>query len=1157
MSAFTPTRRGNPCGICSDTSGDCRETNQGGYLCHTHTDDSPQVPGFVFKGLSNGGVWGIWGIDTGNFSQIEREQWQQQQQLIQQQRASQEKKRRASAMPSDERDRNYKKLIAQLSLAPVDRADLNRRGLSNAEIKQHGYVSAEQWQRLDFELPHALPGVSLSGRSLNIGAAGYLCPIRNVDGEIVAYQSRRRADGEGGRYRWASSKTKKRPNGATAHLKSGELPLSVFCAESFTLGFAEGTGPKPHIASLRLGINVIGAAGGDWIGGLQQLKQTIETLKPESFILYPDAGAVDNRGVMLQYEKLNDALADLGHVLQVGWWGQSLKNDADIDELTAEQLASIRVIDWAEFEAMGKAPAFRGALGIVAKLDAQPKKKTAKELAETAAYFRSKNPGFYGLTCDRTVINQRYITLDLPASGSLLAVSSDVSTGKTETLKRVKQQFFERHPDGYFDEQGYRNGLLRQKVERNGGDHIRDLECSDAKWSQGAIDESHQLHYCLDSLNRRAPALQEAIANGRKVLINLDEADAIVKHLVGGGTLGIRQAEIWLMWCDLLKAVIAGGGYVVALEADLSQIAVDAIAEAAGNPSIVAIENTYRPHVGREVVNHIQLNKEGLPSDNLLSDRCESDVINAALRGKKVFLATDTQKLGEKVEVSAIKLGLKVLRVDRDTGDRAETQNFLASPNAELPQHQYDIVTITTTAESGLSIDGGYFDTVALFGCHLENRALKQLGARVRGAVPLHTYIRNRAIAVGEDPDSFTPEGVLKAHEKNKQDSAIAAGVALHFDTEVLMSAGAALTTPEAVNLHKWQATFAARKNLSGAFLRANTLHLFKATGHVITEHSSQGFTNQESDRLVKSKEAVIDRRAEVYTKAPLDKSVSWAVQKLSASGCTYLESVEAQKILDNDAWPGLPFNDLEFVKTEVVKKRKQRLKAHTFGWLCDHPKIAKIIDLKSWKSQLEQPFIIASAIRRESAKTKVLAQSALNEIAQLESYTESHPTVAKVAAWAKERAETLGRLFRLQIKPDHTNIATVNKLLRKIGYVSIKAKRGGSDGDRTQEYKASPMPCQAEVYAALNRKWADELSSETIEVEAPRLSTSPIRSMDTLIRVGDVKPKSAIEQRIREPIPIPATDTIVVPDPEADLEGYMQAIEYLDTHPNAVPVAA
>ena len=55
---------------------------------------------------------------------------------------------------------------------------------------------------------------------------------------------------------------------------------------------------------------------------------------------------------------------------------------------------------------------------------------------------------------------------------------------------------------------------------------------------------------------------------------------------------------------------------------------------------------------------------------------------------------------------------------------------------------------------------------------------------------------------------------------------------------------------------------------------------------------------------------------------------------------------------------------------------------------------------------------------------------------------------MAAVARWAKERAKTLGRLFRLQIKAGQTNIAIINKLLRKIGYKSKSIKREGSRDD-------------------------------------------------------------------------------------------------------------
>ena len=99
-------------------------------------------------------------------------------------------------------------------------------------------------------------------------------------------------------------------------------------------------------------------------------------------------------------------------------------------------------------------------------------------------------------------------------------------------------------------------------------------------------------------------------------------------------------------------------------------------------------------------------------------------------------------------------------------------------------------------------------------------------------------------------------------------------------------------------------------------------------------------------------------------------------------------------------SYPGLPLDDDEFVREEIIKGRGDRLRAHTFAWLCQNPKIAKIIDLQSWKSQLEQQFMILPALRKESARVKILAQSALANIAELESYEETTPIVVQVASW-------------------------------------------------------------------------------------------------------------------------------------------------------------
>ena len=176
----------------------------------------------------------------------------------------------------------------------------------------------------------------------------------------------------------------------------------------------------------------------------------------------------------------------------------------------------------------------------------------------------------------------------------------------------------------------------------------------------------------------------------------------------------------------------------------------------------------------------------------------------------------------------------------------------------------------------------------------------------------------------------------------------------------------------------------------------------------------------------------------------------------------------------------------------------------------------------------------------------KVLAQSALNQIAELDTYTEDHPLIVEVASWARERAQTLGRLFRLQIRSHHTNIQTLNKLLRKIGYISRKGKQLGGDGDRSYEWAAEPMPYQAEVRASLATKWEAELSTESIEIEAPKQSTQSTRNIDSPIRVDCVSLIEATGQGSRVPTPIPS-----VPDNPA-LIGAGVAVTTQSTDPLA-----
>jgi hypothetical protein len=165
--SFTPTCKQNPCLVCSDIKGRCRQTPESLNLC---MDSSGVLPGFKYLGQTKNGLWAKYVLDDGQ-EQNQDDRIREQQQL-RAQRAAAEAQRHADALPALEREsfaprvRLYNQLLNQLPLHPADRADLNRRGITDEQIKAWGIRSVEQWQPLAQELSHGLPGLSLDGRSL-------------------------------------------------------------------------------------------------------------------------------------------------------------------------------------------------------------------------------------------------------------------------------------------------------------------------------------------------------------------------------------------------------------------------------------------------------------------------------------------------------------------------------------------------------------------------------------------------------------------------------------------------------------------------------------------------------------------------------------------------------------------------------------------------------------------------------------------------------------------------------------------------------------------------------------------------------------------------------------------------------------------------------
>lgn len=372
MITFTSLK--SNCPICSGARRDCRQNRQSD-LIHCRHDVIGSPPGFRFVGIDKVG-FNMWTSDDGQERDLSQWEAQRRQQAAErEQRLAAEAERYKQLLDADGRDRNIRRIHAQVGLCSRHRQGLRDRGLTDPQIDAGKFFSIEPWQEVTAISPR-LAGVDLYGRKLLISQSGFACPVTDVQGRLIGWQTRF-DDTIDNKYRWATSRINKRPNGATAHLQNGELPLGCYRpldgVSRDSIGLAEGF-LKPYIAAQRLGQVVIGAAGGNFAASKEQLKAYLDSLSSElntkTIDLYPDGGAVANNAVIRHYEQAIQMISEWGYTVRVAWWGQEAKEQPDIDELASfDEIVYLSPEEFLELGApCASAHSFAGLFGILPRL---------------------------------------------------------------------------------------------------------------------------------------------------------------------------------------------------------------------------------------------------------------------------------------------------------------------------------------------------------------------------------------------------------------------------------------------------------------------------------------------------------------------------------------------------------------------------------------------------------------------------------------------------------------------------------------------------------------------------------------------------------------------------------------------------------------------
>lgn len=1059
MGKFTPCKGSNECLSCGSNDGRCKSFDPW-LFCMSDVINPPQ--GYRFVGRSSNGSWNKYAPGDDHPDPQTRETWRLQAETIKREHERQEAIKRSRALSVQQRHELFSKLLAELRLHPEDRADLHRRGLTDSQIQEWGVVSVVPWQKLKSTYPKNLAGIGRDGQSLQTSGDGYAWPIHNADGLIVGIQYRLRNPSDGGRFRWFAGEGRH-------HLPNGETPLSIFGESSDRVYLVEGTGVKPLIASHRLGGLIVGASGGQFASSPEQLKAVCDGRSP---FLVPDSGSPFNRNIMGQYRRLAAELPNL----QVMWWGQWDKG-LDIDDVDLLRLMSAQILSWAEFEAIAKLEAYR---------------RKSEEI-KRALCSLTREPD------ERR--NERYLsTIHLPVPGTITAVSSPCNTAKTTQLKGIVAQHRELYSSAKEFMIGYRNGLLRQtgsdKQDKETGKVkglaialVHDLDRQGIKIS---LKNAMRVALCVDSILRIN--LEDIPKNS---LIILDEVDATLKHLLMGGTLRDKHAEVMQHFRAVLRTVLERNGSIIALEDGLNDLPLQFLEDATG----------VRPYL---ILNEHQADQWKVVLGKSGSSGFVKEILNSLKNGDRLCVACTSQEFAEKLEMVALRAmpELKVLRVDSETAETPWVKTFQEDPDEYLFQHQIQLLIYTPTMESGVSIEKYDFNAVYGYFVHLEDRAQFQLLNRYRKPVPRNILCSEFASA--DDGHGCNPETVIKDWEMASRRTAAIAQVKASLDQDLAdepssdralqrVEAFKKLSNEDAKFWNTWIARYQARANGSQARMCDRLAEVLRARGHHVSITGGWGICKGTAAELREAKQTIHQRKASALADAdPKDMTVDEAYQILNNPTSNKADRLAARKRLLQERLPGDAL-DAQFLQDVVISERSRFLRSTTLLWLTEHPEVAAHIDRQSFKSQLDKPFIVHKRLTHYRAKTETLVLTGIKALTDGREYREDDELVQEIKRNALKARHDIWRFLGLNVNEGQTAITICNKLLKKLGFKAEDLRQEGPRGKRvriysvrpTDEMKADPNfidwdSYRQRIFAAQELKYAEFLKPAQQEEPSP-----------------------------------------------------------------------
>ena len=642
------TTNSNPCPICHKTNGNCRSSqDQKLILCMTHFANDFERIGYKYIGETKDRNWGKFiSITDNDYSQEKKFAYQKYQESLQ--KAKEE--RLKDSLSDEERDRNIRIISKHLGLTSGDKEKLLNRGLNEEQIIKGNFFSIRPFSKIPDSVTVNLAGVFIDrDGDKAIGSdysQGIACITFNRNGLITGYQIRR--DVKNNKYIWAKTGKKLDRQEITSHLKNGELPITYHgTGKQDTLHLVEGI-LKPYITHCRLGIDVLGASGGNFIASKKQSLEIIKTYK--KIVLVPDAGDCLNKQVIKRLTRQVQWLEENKIEVSIAWFDQVHKDDNDIDEIE-------------EFK---------------------PKLITFEKFLEIAYYSQlliKKALTLNGLSQFNTNVKiaEKFIKDDLDTiifDNKILAIKSPKNSGKTfwvnEKIKATDKPVIW---IGHRRILVYRSCLESEIIYIDNSIIAEDIELEPVTYQKIGL--------VIDSV------LKLKDINWQDAIIVIDEAEQFIEALLLASThIKTVRSKVLALLAEKLPQVNS----IILMDADLSDFTVDFFKDLSHKETI-KVENTYQENNRTLRVFFDRHNLLGL-------------VELAIEKDQPIMIVSDSAKTLKAMHKEFTEKGIKSKLLTRDElSDHPENHKYFQNKGKAIRDEKIQVVFASPVIQSGVSLE--------------------------------------------------------------------------------------------------------------------------------------------------------------------------------------------------------------------------------------------------------------------------------------------------------------------------------------------------------------------------------------------------------------------------------------------------------------------